>query len=116
MGGWRWAGLGALLVGAGPGLAQPPPAGAGDCTGQVILLGAGSQAEGAGFAYWATLSNPGMRPVRVEPRWGEAALPALRIEAGRMQRIRLGAGEARLAGEEIEAATRLRCQPVPTRP
>lgn len=116
MGEWRWAGLGALLIGAGPALAQPPPAGAGDCAGQVILLGAGSQAEGPGFAYWATLSNPGMRPVRVEPRWGEAALPSLRLEAGRMQRIRLGMGTARLPAEEIEAATRLGCKAVPTRP
>jgi|JI8StandDraft_2_1071088.scaffolds.fasta_scaffold194516_1 hypothetical protein len=102
-------GMAALLLGTLPAAAQ-------DCAGQVIILGAGSQAEGAGFAYWATLSNPGMRAVQVEPRWGEGSLPALRIEAGRMQRIRLGAGEARLAAEAIEAATRLRCQPIPRQP
>lgn len=109
MRGSGWMGAMALLLAALPAAAQ-------DCAGQVILLGAGSQAEGPGFAYWATLSNPGMRPVQVEPRWGEATLPALRIEAGRMQRVRLGTGAARLPAEEIEAATRLRCQAVPTRP
>jgi hypothetical protein len=102
-------GVAALLLTALPAAAQ-------DCTGQVIILGAGSQAEGTGFAYWATLSNPGMRAVQVEPRWGEARLPPLRLEAGRMQRIRLGTGAARLPGEDIEAATSLRCQPLARQP
>lgn len=108
-----WIGLALAALGAAPAWAQPAP---GDCAGQVILLGAGSQAEGAGFAYWATLSNPGMRAVLVEPRWGEARLPALRIEAGRMQRIRLGTGAARLPSEEIEAGTGLRCQAIARQP
>jgi hypothetical protein len=117
MRGWRWAGITALLLGAAPALGQPPAPVWGDCAGQVILLGAGSQAEGAAFAYWATLSNPGMRAVRVEPRLGQApAAPALRIEASRMQRIRLGEGAERLPAEAIEAAIRLRCQAVPARP
>ncbi|MBS7788985.1 hypothetical protein KTR66_03205 [Roseococcus sp. SDR] len=109
MRGAGWMGVAALLLGTLPAAAQ-------DCAGQVIVLGAGSQAEGAGFAYWATLSNPGMRGVQVEPRWAEATLPALRIEAGRMQRVRLGLGATRLTAEEIEAATRLRCQPIPRQP
>lgn len=117
MGRWRWAGLAALLLGAAPAWAQPPSPAWGDCAGQVILLGTGSEGAGSGFAYWATLSNPGMRAVRVEARFGEApAAPALRIEAGRMQRIRLGEGADRLAAEAIEVAIRLRCQAVPARP
>lgn len=110
-----WIGLAGAVVAVAPAWAQPAPA-PGDCAGQVIILGAGSQAEGTGFAYWATLSNPGMRAVQVEPRWGEAALPPLRIEAGRMQRLRLGTGAVRLPTEEVEAATRLRCQPIPRQP
>lgn len=114
MRGSGWMGLAPLLLLAWPAAAQPP---AEDCAGQVILLGTGSQAEGAGFIYWATLSNPGMRPVRVEPRFGEAApAPPLRIEAGRMQRLRLGEGTARLSAEEIAAATHLRCRRIPTQP
>lgn len=105
MRGSGWLGAAALLLAAMPAAAQ-------DCAGQVIILGAGSQAEGAGYAYWATLSNPGMRAVQVEPRWGEARLPVLRIEPGRMQRVRLGMGAARLAAEAIEAGTGLRCQPI----
>lgn len=109
MRGSGWMGAAALLLAALPAAAR-------DCAGQLILLGAGSQAEGPGFAYWATLSNPGMRAVRVEPRWGEARLPALRIEAGRMQRVRLGTGANRLPAEDIEARTSLSCQPVPRQP
>lgn len=96
--------------------AQPAPV---DCltSGLVLLLGTASEAQGAGFTYWATLSNPGMRPVRVEPRFGEApAAPPLRIEAGRMQRLRLGEGSIRLSAEEIAATTRLRCQRIATQP
>ena len=114
MAGWRFWGLAPLLW-APVAAAQPP--GWADCAGQLIILGTASQAEGSGFSYWATLSNPGMRAVRVEPRFGEApATPALRIEAGRMQRIRLGEGAERLAADAIEAAIRLRCQAVPARP
>jgi hypothetical protein len=103
---WLWA---------APALAQAQ--GWGDCAGQVILLGTASQPEGARFTYWASLSNPGMRPVRVEARFGEGpAQPALRIEGGRMERLRLGGGPERLPAEAIAAATLLRCQMVPTRP
>lgn len=114
MAGWKFWGLAPLLW--APVAVAQPPAWA-DCAGQVIILGTASQAEGAGFSYWATLSNPGMRPVRIEPRFAEAnAAPALRIEAGRLYRLRLGEGAASLSAEEIAAATRLRCQRIPTQP
>lgn len=118
----RWTHLLPLLplTMAAPLRAQTAPV---DClaSGLVILLGTASAAqrpgEGQGFAYWATLSNPGMRPVRVELRFGDAAAaPLLRIEAGRMQRLRLGEGATNLSAEEIAAATRLRCQRIPTQP
>lgn len=114
----RWTRLLPLLGLAMPAplAAQPAPV---DClaSGLVLLLGTASEAQGAGFTYWAVLSNPGMRPVRVEPRFGEAAAaPLLRIEAGRMQRLRLGEGAAQLSAEEIAAATRLRCQRIQTQP
>ncbi len=121
MAGWKFWGLAPLLW-APVAVAQPPgwtaqPSGWADCAGQVIILGTASQAEGAGFSYWATLSNPGMRPVRIESRFADAkAAPALRIEAGRMHRLRLGEGAAWLSAEEIAAATRLRCQRIPTQP
>ena len=104
----------ALLI-AWPAAAQAPAWQ--DCTGRVIILGHHSQAEGASFSHWATLSNPGMRPVRVQPGFGETppAAPA-RIEAGRMLRLRLGEGPERLSAEQIALAMRLRCQTIPTQP
>lgn len=96
--------------------AQPAPV---DClaSGLVLLLGTASEAQGTGFVYWATLSNPGMRPVRIEPRFGQApAAPLLRIEAGRLQRLRLGEGTANLSAAEIAADTQLRCQRIQTQP
>lgn len=103
-----------LLLCAAPAAARSPW---GDCAGQVILLGTTSQAEGAGFAYWAALSNPGMRPVLVAARLGvDAALPPLRIEAGRMHRLRLGAGTTALAPDEIAGRLHLACQRIATQP
>jgi len=88
-----------------------------DCAGRVLVLGTQSLAEGAGFSHWATLSNPGMRPVRVETRFGEGA-PAgsLRIEAGRTERLRLGEGVVALTPEQMALALRLRCQMIRTQP
>ncbi|UPY37932.1 hypothetical protein [Sediminicoccus sp. KRV36] len=95
--------------------AQPP--GWEGCAGRVIILRTGSQAEGAGFGYWVTLSNPGMRPLWVAPRFADAApAPPLRIEAGRMLQLRLGEGAANLSAEDVAAATRLRCQAIQTQP
>ncbi len=104
----------ALLM-AWPAAAQAPAWQ--DCTGRVIILGQHSQAEGALFSHWATLSNPGMRPVRVQSRLGEAAPAApARIEAGRMLRLRLGEGPEQLTPAQIAQAMRLRCQTIPTQP
>jgi hypothetical protein len=107
--------MGGALLMAGPVAAQAPAWE--DCAGRVIILGQHSQAEGALFSHWATLSNPGMRPVRVQPGFGEVppAAPA-RIEAGRMLRLRLGEGPQRLSAEQIAQAMRLRCQIIPTQP
>jgi hypothetical protein len=114
----RWIYLLPLLPMAitGPLRAQTTPV---DClaSGLVLLLGATSEARGDGFTYWATLSNPGMRPVRVEPRFGDAAaFPPFRLDAGRTQRLRLGDGAANLSAEDLAAATRLRCQRIATQP
>ncbi len=117
----RMALMGGALLMAWPAAAQGPAQGPvpawEDCTGRIIILGQYSRAEGAAFSHWATLSNPGMRPIRVQPGFGEAPPAApVRIEAGRMERVRLGTGAAQLPAAEIEAAMRLRCQAVPTRP
>lgn len=111
----RRALIGAVLLMAWPAGAQAPAWA--DCTGRIIILGQHSQAEGALFSHWATLSNPGMRPIRVQPGFGETppAAPA-RIEAGRMLRLRLGEGPERLSPEQIALAMRLRCQTIPTQP
>ena len=107
--------VGLALLMAWPASAQAPAWEA--CAGRIIILGQHSQAEGPLFTYWMTLSNPGMRPVRVEARLGDAPPPqAARIEAGRMQRLRLGEGAERLSPTDIETATRLRCQTIPTQP
>lgn len=118
----RWTCLLALLLPAFPLAAKAQPVGAqpaswGDCTGRVLVLGTHIQAEGALFTHWATLSNPGMRPIRVAMRWGEGAAGApQRLESGRMLRLRLGEGAARLSPEEIAAQLRLLCQPIATQP
>lgn len=102
-------GLGLMLGLAMPAAAQPLAAW-GDCAGRVIILGTASQAEGEGFGYWASLSNPGMRPVVVAAGLAGAPPQTFRIEAGRMQRTRLGGGNAALEPAAIEAATRLQCR------
>lgn len=113
----RWTCLLALALPAWPMAAGAQPAGWEDCAGRVLVLGTHSQAEGALFTHWATLSNPGMRPVRVAPRWGEAPPGApQRLESGRMLRLRLGEGETRLTAEQIAAPLRLFCQAIATLP
>jgi len=108
-----------IMLAAGPAQAQQPvpqqpvaqqPV---DClaSGMLFLLGAGSQQEGRAVSYTASLSNPGMRTIWL--RAGFAGAPPgepLRIEAGRMLRLRLGEGEALLSPEQIIAQARLLCQ------
>lgn len=113
----RWTCLLALALPAWPMVAGAQASGWEDCAGRILILGTHSQAEGARFAHWATLSNPGMRPIRVAPRWGEGAAGApQRLESGRMLRLRLGDGETRLPPEQIAAQLRLLCQAIATQP
>jgi len=104
-----------IMLAAVPAQAQQPAAQQTpvDClaSGMLFLLGAGSQGEAGAVSYTASLSNPGMRTIWL--RAGFAGAPpggALRIEAGRMIRLRLGEGEALLSPEQIIGQARLLCQ------
>lgn len=103
-----------ITLAAGPALSQQSqPQQPVDClaSGMLFLLGAGSQPEGGLVTYTASLSNPGMRTIWL--RAGFAGAPPgepLRIEAGRMLRLRLGEGQAVLSPEQVMAQARLLCQ------
>jgi hypothetical protein len=91
--------------------AQPAPV---DCvaSGLIFVLGTGSQPEGEGFAYWASLSNPGLRTVHWRHRFGDGTPgPMQRLEASRQTRLALGHGAANLTPEEVARALVLRCLP-----